>query len=104
MDLDVQVAKLRLLKSSHQSQKYHLEDRLLQYYPREIAATKAAIMGCEADVATRDAHPAPADIFAGIELRGAALRRARRRGRGTDATSADYYGHRSCSCRHIPRL
>jgi N12 class adenine-specific DNA methylase/adenine-specific DNA methylase len=70
MDLDVQVAKLRLLKSSHQSQKYHLEDRLLQYYPREIAATKAAIMGCEADVATRDAHPAPADIFAGIELRG----------------------------------
>ena len=70
MDLDVQVAKLRLLKSSRQSQKYQLEDRLLQYYPREIAATKAAIMGCEADVATRDAHPAPADIFAGIELRG----------------------------------
>ena len=70
MDLDVQVAKLRLLKSSHQSQKYQLEDRLLQYYPREIAATKAAIMGCEADIKTRDAHPAPADSFAGIELQG----------------------------------
>ena len=70
MDLDVQVAKLRLLKSSHQSQKYQLEDRLMQYFPREIAATKAAIMGCEADVATRDAHPAPADSFAGIELQG----------------------------------
>ena len=70
MDLDVQVAKLRLLKSSHQSQKYQLEDRLLQYFPREIAATKAAIMGCEADVATRDAHPAPADGFVGIELQG----------------------------------
>ena len=70
MDLDVQVAKLRLLKSSHQSQKYQLEDRLLQYYPREIAATKAAITGCEADVATRDAHPAPADGFVGIELQG----------------------------------
>ena len=70
MDLDVQVAKLRLLKSSHQSQKYQLEDRLLQYYPREIAATKAAIMGCEADIKTRDAHPAPADGFAGIELQG----------------------------------
>ena len=70
MDLDVQVAKLRLLKSSHQSQKYQLEDRLLQYFPREIAATKAAISGCEADVATRDAHPAPVDSFAGIELQG----------------------------------
>ena len=70
MDLDVQVAKLRLLKSSHQSQKYQLEDRLLQYYPREIAATKAAIMGCEADIKTRDAHPAPADGLAGIELQG----------------------------------
>ena len=70
MDLDVQVAKLRLLKSSRQSQKYQLEDRLLQYYPREIAATKAAIMGCEADIKTRDAHPAPADGLAGIELQG----------------------------------
>ena len=70
MDLDVQVAKLRLLKSSHQNQKYQLEDRLLQYYPREIAAAKAAITGCEADVATRDAHPAPVDGFAGIELQG----------------------------------
>ena len=70
MDLDVQVAKLRLLKSSHQSQKYQLEDRLLQYYPREIAATRVAIMGCESDVATRDAHPAPVDGFAGIELQG----------------------------------
>ena len=70
MDLDVQVAKLRLLKSSHQSQKYQLEDRLIQYFPREIAATRVAIMGCEADVATRDAHPAPADNFAGIELQG----------------------------------
>ena len=69
-DLDVQVAKLRLLKSSHQSQKYQLEDRLMQYYPREIAATKAAIMGCEADIKTRDAHPAPADGLAGIELQG----------------------------------
>ncbi len=70
MDLDVQVAKLRLLKSSHQSQKYQFEDRLMQYFPREIAATRVAILGCEVDVATRDAHPAPADSFAGIELQG----------------------------------
>ena len=70
MDLDVQVAKLRLLKSSHQNQKYQLEDRLMQYFPREIAETKAAISGCEADTKTRDAHPAPVDGFAGIELQG----------------------------------
>lgn len=69
-DLDVQVAKLRLLKSSYQSQKYQLEDKLLQGFPREIAETKAAISGCEADIATRDGHPAPADSFAGIELQG----------------------------------
>ena len=70
MDLDVQVAKLRLLKSSYQSQKYQLEDKLLQGFPREIAETKAAISGCEADTKTRDAHPAPVDGFAGIELQG----------------------------------
>ena len=70
MDLDVQVAKLRLLKSSYQSQKYQLEDKLLQGFPREIAATKAAISGCEADTKTRDAHPAPVDGFSGIELQG----------------------------------
>lgn len=69
-DLDVQVAKLRLLKSSYQSQKYQLEDKLLQGFPREIAATKAAISGCEADTKTRDAHPAPVDGFSGIELQG----------------------------------
>ena len=69
-DLDVQVAKLRLLKSSYQSQKYQLEDKLLQGFPREIAETKAAISGCEADTKTRDAHPSPVDSFAGIELQG----------------------------------
>lgn len=70
MDLDVQVAKLRLLKSSFHSQKYTLEDNLARYFPREIAETKERIAALESDIQTRDAHPAPADGFAGVELDG----------------------------------
>ena len=70
MDLDVQVAKLRLLKSSFQSQKYTLEDNLARYFPREIAETKAWIAALESDIGMRDTHPVPADGFVGIELDG----------------------------------
>ena len=70
MDLDVQVAKLRLLKSSFQSQKYSLESDLLRYFPCEIAETKARIAALESDIQTRDTHAVPADGFAGIELDG----------------------------------
>ncbi|MFR6022887.1 MAG: DEAD/DEAH box helicase family protein [Oscillospiraceae bacterium] len=70
MDLDVQVAKLRLLKSSFHSQKYTLEDNLARYFPREIAETKACIAALESDIQTRDAHLVPADSFVGIELDG----------------------------------
>ena len=70
MDLDVQVAKLRLLKSSFQSQKYTLEDNLARYFPREIAETKERIAALESDIGMRDTHPAPADSFVGIELDG----------------------------------
>lgn len=70
MDLDVQVAKLRLLKSSFQSQRYMLENNLARYFPREIADTKARIAALESDIQTRDAHPTPSDSFVGIELDG----------------------------------
>lgn len=70
MNLDVEVSKLRLLKSSFQSQKYSLEYDLLRYFPCEIAETKARIADLESDIGTRDAHPAPADSFVGIELDG----------------------------------
>ena len=71
MDLDVQVAKLRLLKSSFQSQRYRLEDNLARRFPREIAEAKAWIIALEKDIQTRGAHPAPEEGFAGIELNGA---------------------------------
>ena len=70
MDLDVQVAKLRLLKSSFQSQRYMLEDNLARYFPREIAETKEHIAALKSDIQTRDAHPTPSDSFVGIELDG----------------------------------
>ena len=70
MNLDVEVSKLRLLKSSFQSQKYALEDNLARYFPREIADTKARIAALESDIQTRDAHPTPSDSFVGIELDG----------------------------------
>lgn len=70
MDLDVQVAKLRLLKSSFQSQRYMLEDNLARYFPREIAETKERIAALKSDIQTRDAHPTPSDSFVGIELDG----------------------------------
>ena len=70
MNLDVEVSKLRLLKSSFQSQKYTLEDNLARYFPREIAETKARIAALESDIQTRDAHLVPADSFVGIELDG----------------------------------
>ena len=71
MNLDVEVSKLRLLKSSFQSQKYTLEDNLARYFPREIAETKVRIAALESDIQNRDTHPAPADSFVGIELDGA---------------------------------
>lgn len=70
MNLDVEVSKLRLLKSSFQSQKYTLEDNLARYFPREIAETNERIAALESDIQTRDAHLAPVDGFVGIELDG----------------------------------
>ena len=73
MDLDVEVAKLKLMKADHQSKQYRLEDRLLKYFPQEIETNKGYIQGFEADLETLAAYPHPADGFAGMEIRGDAL-------------------------------
>ena len=70
MDLDVDVARLKLMRASHQSQQYKLEDNLLRYFPEQIEAAKNAIAGLEADMQTVAAHPHPADGFAGMEVKG----------------------------------
>ena len=73
MDLDVEVAKLKLMKADHQSKQYRLEDQLLKYFPQEIETNKRYIQGFEADLETLSTHPHPADGFAGMEIRGDVL-------------------------------
>ena len=73
MDLDVEVAKLKLMKADHQSKQYRLEDQLLKYFPQEIETNKGYIQGFEADLETLAAHPHPEDSFAGMEIRGDVL-------------------------------
>ena len=70
MDLDVDVARLRLMRANHQSQQYKLEDNLLRYFPEQIDAAKNAIAGLETDMQTVAAHPHPTDGFAGMEVKG----------------------------------
>ena len=70
MDLDVDVARLKLLKASHQSQQFRLEDNLLKHYPEQIEQSKSFIAGFEADMRTLAEHPHPKDGFAGMEVRG----------------------------------
>ena len=73
MDLDVDVARLKLMKADHQSKQYHLEDQLLKTFPEEIEKNKGFIAGLEADMATLAAHLHPEDGFAGMEVRGDTL-------------------------------
>ena len=73
MDLDVDVARLKLMKADHQSKQYRLEDQLLKTFPEEIEKNKGFIAGLEADMATLAAHPHPEDCFAGMEVRGDTL-------------------------------
>ena len=70
MDLDVEVAKLKLMKADHQSKQYRLEDQLLKYFPEEIEKHKGFIKGFESDLEGLAAHPHPEDGFAGMEIRG----------------------------------
>ena len=73
MDLDVEVARLKLMKADHQSKQYRLEDQLLKYFPQEIETNKGFIKGFEADLEILAAHPHPEDGFAGMEIRGDVL-------------------------------
>lgn len=71
MDLDIQVQKLRLLKSNYLSEKYELEDKIIKYYPKTIAQTKETIAGLDKDISLAKEHPKPLDdTFVGIEVKG----------------------------------
>ena len=70
MDLDVDVARLRLMKANHQSQQYRLEDSILRHFPAQIEESKGFLSGFEADMKTLEQHPHPKDGFAGMEVKG----------------------------------
>ncbi len=59
MDLDIDVQRLKLLKSSHLSQKYSLEDNIIKHFPRRIAIAKAEIKSAQENIAIRDANTHP---------------------------------------------
>ena len=70
MDLDVQVAKLKVLKADHQSQKFRLQDKLLTKFPADIQETNAYIAGLKADAQLAAAHPQGKEEFCGMTIRG----------------------------------
>ena len=71
MDLDIAVQRLRLLKSSHLSQKYYLEDRIYKEYPQKIAALEQRVEGFHADMSHRDASTHKNDDgFSPMEIKG----------------------------------
>ena len=72
MDLDVQVAKLKVLKADHQSQKFRLQDKLLTKFPADIQETNAYIAGVKADAQLAAAHPQVQEGFCGITIKGVA--------------------------------
>ena len=72
MDLDVQVAKLKVLKADHQSQKFRLQDKLLTKFPADIQETNAHIAGLKADAQLAAAHPQGKEEFCGMTIKGVA--------------------------------
>ena len=72
MDLDVQVAKLKVLKADHQSQKFRLEDKLLTKFPADIQETTAYIAGVKSDAELAAAHPQAQEGFCGMTIKGVA--------------------------------
>ncbi len=70
MNLDVEVAKLKLLKANHQSRQYRMQDDIAKLYPAKIEAYGQYITGLGRDQETVAANPHPADGFVGIEVQG----------------------------------
>lgn len=73
MDLDVDVARLRLMKADHQSQQYRLEDQLLKVFPRQLEQDTQLMEGFAQDKATLAANPEPEAEFCGLTIRGSLI-------------------------------
>lgn len=73
-DLDVDVARLKMMKADHQSKQYRLEDQILRTFPEAIRQQTAMVAGFEQDIRTRNAHPIPEKDFVGIQICGTLYR------------------------------
>lgn len=101
MDLDIEVAKLKILKADHQSKQYRLEDQLLTYYPSEIEKYQGYIKGFEKDIETVENNPILKDEFIGMKIgtttfilkdeAGEALLAARSNVKGSEPTQIGEY-------------
>lgn len=81
MELDTEVAKLKLLKSSFMSQKYELEDKVIKYYPQEIKRLTEKISGAEKDIALVNQNPKSDDNFPAMTIDGTAFREKEQAGK-----------------------
>lgn len=102
-DLDVDVARLKLMKADHLSKQYRLEDQLLKDFPQEIERDTQLIAGFEKDIATIEAHPLPQEDFVGMMVGGklildkeeagkAILAACKEAAKGMDAEFGSYRG------------
>ena len=101
MDLDVDVARLKIMKADYKTKQYRLEDSLIHSFPAEIAKTKEQIEALKADMQTLSEHPHPEGRFAGMtvlsdtllerENAGAALIEAAKQATGLDPVEIGTY-------------
>ena len=68
MNLDLEVSRLEMIKSSYLKNKYQLESRIMNYFPAEIQSTIVARDGFEQDIRTVEANPQIKDGFAGMQI------------------------------------
>lgn len=92
MDLDVDVARLKVLKADHQSKQYWLEDQLLKYFPAEIERNRGYITGFQKDLETVAAHPLPKEYFIGMEVKGKQYTEKEAAGEAILVTCKEYKG------------
>ena len=92
MDLDVEVARLKVLKADHQSQQYRLEDKLLKVFPADIERNKGYIAGFQRDLETLAAHPLPKEDFVGMEVKGRRFTDKEQAGEAILAACKEYKG------------
>ena len=104
MDLDVDVARLKLMKASHQSQQFRLEDNLLRHFPEQIRQNESFVEGFTADMQTLSAHPHPVDGFAGHGGQGRPSHRQGQRRRCHSGSLQGRKGHGARSHRQLSGL